>query len=48
MPLKRGKSNKVVSMNIHELMHGKKHAEGKMTLSQALAISLKKKRESSK
>lgn len=40
MPLKKGNSQKVISQNIKELMHGGYNR------SQAIAISLKKARES--
>lgn len=48
MPLKVGTSKKTFESNISELMHGKKHKAGKMTISQAVAIAYEQKRKAEK
>lgn len=42
MPLKRGRSQKVIGSNIHELEHSKTKAGQKRTHAQNVAIALKK------
>jgi len=46
MPLKRGKSRKVISQNIRELEHSKTKRGRQRTHKQNVAIAMKKARES--